>query len=64
MIIEGVNVWDHAWASEGSAFVNVPGERRVETAERYAISTGSRVIPFIATEFSNGVWGFFAAADE
>jgi hypothetical protein len=60
LIIDGVNVWDHAWLPGVDVFVNVPGERLVTGANFYSLKADNRTIEFIAGELSNGLWGFFA----
>lgn len=57
--IEGIDVWEHPWRLEESAFVKHPDERRVIAAARYVLDAGHRSVEFVATELSNGVWGFF-----
>jgi hypothetical protein len=62
--VAGINVWEHGWEPVGSRAITVahptyPDQRHQMWVYRlYGVPTP---VVFAAGEFSNGVWGFYAA---
>lgn len=60
MTIGAIRVWEHSWGpSLGRVEVTDPRHHRRFQANVYEIRADGAVARFAATEFSNGVWGFF-----
>jgi hypothetical protein len=61
VMLDGINVWKHAWREIGAAPVTVKDPRYGQDFyfAVYEISYRGKTVVFAAGEFSNGVWEFY-----
>jgi lauroyl/myristoyl acyltransferase len=64
LMIGRINVWDYKWFPESTEYLKLPGNDEIVSCVRYAVNTTVGRTYFLATELSNGVWGFFDPAPD
>jgi hypothetical protein len=61
VMLDGLNVWKHAWKETGAApaLVKDPRYGQEFRFSVYEITYRGKSVVFAAGEFSSGVWGFY-----